>query len=111
MEDEAIIDLYWQRDEEALRQSDKKYGAFCRQIALRIVGILEDAEECVNDTWMRRSASMTPGCGPGKPCRRRGPAPCGRSWAESREIFPWIGIGPGVPRSGEAVPWMYCWRN
>lgn len=60
MEDEAIIDLYWQRDEEALRQSDKKYGAFCRQIALRIVGILEDAEECVNDTWLRAWEAMPP---------------------------------------------------
>ena len=67
MEDEAIIDLYWQRDEEALRQSDKKYGAFCRQIALRIVGILEDAEECVNDTWLRAWEAMPPS----RPCPLR----------------------------------------
>lgn len=53
MEDEAIYDLYWNRDEEAIHQTDLKYGAWCRGIALRILNIQEDADECVNDTYLQ----------------------------------------------------------
>ncbi len=51
MDDLAIVKLYHQRDEQAIAESDKKYGALCRSIALRLLGFREDAEECVNDTW------------------------------------------------------------
>ena len=60
MEDTAIIDLYWARDEAAVQESDRKYGAFCRTIALNIVYAREDAEECVNDTWLRAWNAMPP---------------------------------------------------
>lgn len=60
MEDIAIIDLYWARDEAALRESDRKYGAFCRTIARNILAVWEDAEECVNDTWLRAWNAMPP---------------------------------------------------
>ena len=60
MEDIAIIDLYWARDEAALRESDRKYGAFCRAIARNILAVWEDAEECVNDTWLRAWNAMPP---------------------------------------------------
>ena len=53
MEDEAIYDLYWNRDEEAIHQTHLKYGPWCRGIALRILEIQEDAEECVNDTYLQ----------------------------------------------------------
>lgn len=53
MEDEAIYDLYWNRDEEAIHQTHLKYGAWCRGIALRILDIQEEAEECVNDTYLQ----------------------------------------------------------
>ena len=36
MEDGQIIDLYWQRSEEAIARSEEKYGAYCRAIALQI---------------------------------------------------------------------------
>lgn len=61
MEDSAIIDLYWQRSEEALVQSDHKYGKLCRSVAFNILRDLEDTEECVNDTWLRAWNAMPPG--------------------------------------------------
>ena len=53
MEDSAIIDLYWQRSDQAISETDKKYGKYCRSIAYRICASREDAEECVSDTWFR----------------------------------------------------------
>ncbi len=52
MDDQAIIALYWDRDEEAIRESDASYGRFCRRISLNLLGSEQDAEECVNDTWL-----------------------------------------------------------
>jgi len=51
MQDAQIIDLYWNRDERAIVESDRHYGAYCRKIAMNILNSHEDAEECVNDTW------------------------------------------------------------
>ena len=51
MEDEEIVALYWARSEDAIRESERKYGSFCRMLAQNILSIREDAEECVNDTW------------------------------------------------------------
>ena len=50
MDDGAIITLYWSRDEGAITETQKKYGAYCRTIAMNILGSAEDAEECVSDT-------------------------------------------------------------
>ncbi len=52
MDDKQIIDLYFARDEKAIEETDAKYGAFCHRIAMSILGIHEDAEECVNDTYL-----------------------------------------------------------
>lgn len=52
MEDRQIIDLYRNRDETAITETEDKYGAFCRKIAGNILTLREDAEECVNDTWL-----------------------------------------------------------
>lgn len=60
MEDARIIDLYWQRSEEAIVQSDVKYGAYCRAIAMQILRAAEDAEECVSDTWLAAWNAMPP---------------------------------------------------
>lgn len=51
MDDEKIVRLYWERDEGAIAQSEKKYGKYCYAVAHRILHSHEDAEECVNDTW------------------------------------------------------------
>ena len=60
MQDEQIIDLYWERSEEAIRETDKKYGKYCGTIAWNILYSAEDAEECVNDTWMNAWNAMPP---------------------------------------------------
>ena len=51
MEDQKIIALYHNRDESAITETDRKYGVYCRTIAMNILSVREDAEECVNDTW------------------------------------------------------------
>ena len=53
MEDAAIVDLYWQRSDRAIAETDRKYNRYCHSIAYHICGADEDAEECVNDTWFR----------------------------------------------------------
>ena len=53
MEDEKIVDLFWQRSDRAIAETERKYGRYCRTIACHICGMEEDAEECVNDTWFR----------------------------------------------------------
>lgn len=51
MDDKQIIELYFCRDEQAIKETEEKYGVFCRRIAMNILGVREDAEECVNDTY------------------------------------------------------------
>ena len=60
MEDSAIIDLYWAREEQALTETNSKYGGMCRTIAFNILHDWEDTEECVNDTWLRAWNAMPP---------------------------------------------------
>lgn len=51
MEDQQIIELFFRRDESALTETANKYGAFCLRIAMNVLTVREDAEECVNDTY------------------------------------------------------------
>lgn len=51
MEDNAILDLYFARDESAITETDRKYGCYCYQIADRILCNAEDAKEALNDTY------------------------------------------------------------
>jgi RNA polymerase sigma-70 factor (ECF subfamily) len=60
MEDNRIVDLYWERDERAISESDAKYGAFCARIAMNILDNAQDAEECVNDTYLRAWNAIPP---------------------------------------------------
>ena len=60
MQDNEIVDLYFARDERAIRESADKYGLLCRGIALRILSDEQDAEECVNDTWVRAWNAIPP---------------------------------------------------
>ena len=53
MEDEAIVKLYWQRSEEAILQTDRKYGRYCRSIAFHILENEDDTDECLNDTYLK----------------------------------------------------------
>ena len=50
--DEEIVALYWSRNEEAIRQTADTLGHYCYTVAYNILGNTEDAEECVNDTYL-----------------------------------------------------------
>lgn len=52
MDDNAIIRLYWDRNEQAIRATSEKYGHYCKTIAKNILCSEEDAKECINDTWL-----------------------------------------------------------
>lgn len=60
MDDTKIVQLYWDRDEQAIPATADKYGKYCSTIAKNILGSKEDAEECVNDTYMHAWNSMPP---------------------------------------------------
>ena len=60
MEDDAIVTLYWQRNEEALRASAVKYGSRLRGLAQRILADAHDAEECENDTYLAAWNAIPP---------------------------------------------------
>ena len=60
MDDSRIIALYWARSEEAIRETDQKYGPYCRTIAWNILQDREDSEECVNDTWLQAWNTIPP---------------------------------------------------
>ena len=60
MEDLEIVELYWNRDEQALKETSLKYGHYCYSIAYSILTSNEDAQECVNDTWLGAWNAMPP---------------------------------------------------
>lgn len=60
MDDNRIIDLYWERSETAIAETAKKYGRYCHYISYNILYNNEDAEECVNDTFLGAWKSMPP---------------------------------------------------
>ncbi len=60
MEDSAIVKLYLDRDERATAETDVKYGRYCTSIAMNILESREDAEECVNDTWLHAWNAIPP---------------------------------------------------
>lgn len=60
MQDAQIITLYWNRNEQAIVETDKKYGAYCRRIAQNILHNEQDSEECVNDTYLRTWNAIPP---------------------------------------------------
>ena len=51
MQDESIVMLYWERNEDAIKQTELKYRKYCYTIAYNILHSHEDSDECVNDTW------------------------------------------------------------
>ena len=60
MDDEKIIELYWQRDEGAISQSESKYGGLCRRVAANILASRQDCEESVSDTYLAAWDSIPP---------------------------------------------------
>ena len=60
MKDAEIVDLYWERNEAAIQQTQQKYGAYLSKIAYNILSDFEDSKECVNDTYLKAWNSMPP---------------------------------------------------
>ena len=60
MEDRRIVGLYFDRDQRAVEETEAKYGKYCFSIALNILSSRQDAEECVNDTWLDAWNSIPP---------------------------------------------------
>lgn len=60
MEDDQIVDLYWQRNEQAIYATSAKYGRYCYRIAYQILSNQEDAGESVNDTYLKAWDCMPP---------------------------------------------------
>ncbi len=60
MDDSKIVSLYWDRNEQAIAESEEKYGEYCYRIAFYILNEKNDADESVNDTWLAAWNSMPP---------------------------------------------------
>ena len=60
MEDSQIIDLYWNRDQQAIEETADKYGGLLTRISQNILRSPRDAEECVNDTYLRAWGAIPP---------------------------------------------------
>jgi hypothetical protein len=60
MQDEKIVELYFNRDEQAIAATSVKYNTYCMNIAMNILNNREDSEECVNDTWLAAWNSIPP---------------------------------------------------
>lgn len=60
MEDEAIVSLYWQRNESAIRETERKYDRYLTKIAMNILADREDSRESVNDSYLAAWNSMPP---------------------------------------------------
>ena len=60
MDDKSIVDLYFSRNEDAITQTDKKYGRYCYRIAYNILTNEEDAEESVSDTYVTAWSAIPP---------------------------------------------------
>lgn len=60
MEDEKIVELFWERSQQALKELSEKYGKLCFSIAFRILGSEEDAQECENDMYLKLWNAIPP---------------------------------------------------
>ena len=58
--DNEIVELYWQRSERAIQLTHERYGGLCTRVAMNILGDPSDAEECVNDTYLKAWKSIPP---------------------------------------------------
>lgn len=60
MDDNKIVDLFFERDERAIELTEEKYGKYCFAVAFNILNSTEDSKECVNDTYVNAWNSIPP---------------------------------------------------
>ncbi len=58
--DEAILDLYFARDERAIAETENRYGKVCMQVSMGVLSSRSDAEECVSDTYLKAWNTIPP---------------------------------------------------
>lgn len=58
--DADIVDLYFARDEQAIRETADRYGGYCKSISMSLLHSEPDADECVNDTWLKTWNAIPP---------------------------------------------------
>lgn len=58
MDDSQIVALYWQRDEQAIVETDAKYGSYCMKISQNILSDRADSEENINDAYLHAWEAM-----------------------------------------------------
>ena len=89
MEDACILDLYFERSERAIAETQCKYGRMLLSISFGILRNREDASECEDDTYMKTWNTIPPA----RPLYFR------PSFQESREIWHWIAMLKATHRS------------
>lgn len=62
MEDSKIVQLFFQRNEEAIKEVSIKYSAYCSKIVWNILYNKEDCDECLNDVWFTLWSRIPPDC-------------------------------------------------
>ena len=60
LNDDEIVQLYFERSEDGIAQSEEKYGRLCRSVIRRILPDERDAEECLSDVWIHTWNSIPP---------------------------------------------------
>ena len=60
MEDEKILDLFFERNEQGIQEAQSKYGHYLTTVSFNILKNHEDTEECLNDTWIRAWNAIPP---------------------------------------------------
>ena len=72
IDDEKIIEMFFGRSEQGIRELDIKYGKVCHNLSYHIVGSRQDAEECVNDAYLGAWNAIPPA----RPTANTGTTPC-----------------------------------
>lgn len=60
MDDNAIVEMFFERNERAISAIGEKYGGYCRTIAMNILGNDQETDECLNDTYLKAWESIPP---------------------------------------------------
>lgn len=60
MQDEKIIQLYWERNESAIKETQKTYEKYLSKIIYNVLGNIQDSTECLNDTYLKIWNSIPP---------------------------------------------------
>ena len=101
MEDRKILELYLTRSEQAIRETEAKYGGYCYSVAMNILENRQDAQECVSDTWFSAWNSIPP----------QSPGSLRHFWEALPGTWPLTAGGSGGQGSGAAAKCSLRWTS